>query len=310
MNRPQQISTSFKEKKSIGGNATENRTLLRLIPLLIGNDVLDTEPKWELLLNLRQLVELCFAPIIQRTEVEYLRMQIASHLVLFKECFPAASFKPKHHFLQHYPHMIELYGPLLQCCTIRYEGKHKYFKSVVKHAQCFKNICKTLSTQHQLAQAFHMSRPKLCNEEIVFHSCFLLNLNTLNDDIVDVLNSKFSDTGDLKETKKIIINALEFHQGLFVTCHVDILPKFGKICHILVEMGAVYFLVECQNTIFNEHYGMYEVESEKKYSIVKSTDLVDAFPLQGYQLPCRNICLPLRHWISLENVSFIFYIIV
>lgn len=40
-------------------------------------------------------------------------------------------------------------GPLAFLSTLRFEGKHNYFKDLVKKSQSFKNVIKTLAEQHQ-----------------------------------------------------------------------------------------------------------------------------------------------------------------
>lgn len=168
VNRPQKIPNSFAVKQTIGGNATENRTLLKLFPRFFSCKIPIDEPAWELIIQLKQIVELCFAPKISDSEIAYLDTLISSHLLEMKQVFPYVRFKPKHHFVQHYPELIRQYGPLVHCSTIRFEGKHKYFKSVTKRVQCFKNLSKTLAEQHMLGQSFFLAAPKLCNEEVFF----------------------------------------------------------------------------------------------------------------------------------------------
>ena len=49
----------------IGGQATENWSLLRLLPVLIGEKITDTDdPVWKLTVQLKELVEFICAPQI------------------------------------------------------------------------------------------------------------------------------------------------------------------------------------------------------------------------------------------------------
>jgi len=38
---------------------------------------------------------------------------------------------------------------------MRFEGKHNYFKDLAHRVKCFKNIPKTLATQHQNFMCYH-----------------------------------------------------------------------------------------------------------------------------------------------------------
>lgn len=300
VNRPQQISGDFSKKDSLGGNATENRTLLRLLPIFIGNKVPTTEPVWDLILSLKQIVELCFAPTLTEVEIDYLEFKISSHLLLFRESFPDKSLKPKHHFIQHYPLMIKCFGPLLQCATIRFEGKHKYFKSVLKRAQCFKNVCKTLCEQHQLAQAFYLSEGKLCKPELVYYDSQLLLTGTVSDIELSEIRNAFGCLLKLFETQKVLIDSVVFKPGLFVIYDKDILPVFGRIRRILLYEGGVYLMLENQLTCCDEHTGDYVLQATDNINIVNVDKCLDSFPLQGYTVHGK-LYVPLKHWVSFQN---------
>lgn len=60
--RSQMISKRFSTKGTIGGNSHENWCLIRLLPLLIGDYVPEGDNTWEILMLLRDIVELALAP--------------------------------------------------------------------------------------------------------------------------------------------------------------------------------------------------------------------------------------------------------
>lgn len=47
---------------------------------------------------------------------------------LLQATFPDFTLRPKHHYIEHYPHLIKKFGPLTDVWTMRFEGKHKFFK--------------------------------------------------------------------------------------------------------------------------------------------------------------------------------------
>lgn len=79
VNKPQQIPPKFAVTCSVGGNATENWTLLRLLPIFIGKKIPSNEGAWELLMDLKDIVEISFAPVIHESVVGYLASKIADH---------------------------------------------------------------------------------------------------------------------------------------------------------------------------------------------------------------------------------------
>lgn len=299
VNKPQVISNQFISKKTIGGNATENRTLLRLLPLLIGEKIPVDDPAWEMLLLLKRIVEICFAPVVHESEISFLDCQIHDHLTLFHHTFPNSKILPKHHFVQHYPEMIKKFGPLVKCCTIRFEGKHKYFKSVVKQVKCFKNICKTLSEQHQLSQACYLASPKLFKPEIVFSEITPLLINSLLDYQNTAISSYFDFGDNLHVTGKISIDSVDYVSEQFLAYGKDVIPQFGKINLIILRKGLPYFLLLCYTVRYNDHLGDFEGEKTENVKIVRLVECIDKFPLNSYVFKGREV-IPLKHWLSVS----------
>lgn len=123
VNRPQKIPKTFFSKKTIGGNGHENWTLIRLIPLMIGKSIPETEKAWQLLMDLKDIVELVVSPKFSEDSLCYLETKISDHRNLFTEVFPNEKLKPKHHFLEHYPSLIRHFGPCVEFWTMRFEAK-------------------------------------------------------------------------------------------------------------------------------------------------------------------------------------------
>lgn len=138
--------------KTVGGQAAENWCLLRLLPVTIGDKVDPRDPVWQLMITLKELVELVCAPKITTAQVAYLNIVVVEYLETRKAVFPSDHLKPKHHYLLHYASLILKMGPLLQLWTMRFESKHSYLKRCVRRIQNFKNICQSLANQPQLLQ--------------------------------------------------------------------------------------------------------------------------------------------------------------
>ncbi len=109
---------SFKRKNTIGGNGAENWTLLRLLPFLIGDVIPEGESVWEIILDLKEIVELAVAQVHTEESIGYLQSKISDHRQKYQEAFPNQKLLPKHHYLEHYPHMIWCFGPLVGLWTM------------------------------------------------------------------------------------------------------------------------------------------------------------------------------------------------
>lgn len=136
---------------TIGGQAAENWCLLRLLPVIIGDKVDPRDPVWQLVIQLKELVERMCAPKITTAQIAYLNI-VVEYLETRKTVFPSDKLKPRHHYLLHYASLTNKMGPLKRLWTMRFESIHSYFKCV-RRIQNFKNVCQSLAKQHQLLQA-------------------------------------------------------------------------------------------------------------------------------------------------------------
>lgn len=104
-----------------------------MLPFLIGHVVPEGEPAWQVLMDLKDIVELVVSPVHTDESISYLEMKISEHRKRYQELFPNVKLLPKHHFLEHYPGMIKSFGPLVSVWTMRFEAKHRFFKQVARH---------------------------------------------------------------------------------------------------------------------------------------------------------------------------------
>ena len=130
--------------------AVQMWSLLRYLPLIIGNKIPHDNDYWLFLLHLSELVDLIFAPSFTRGMIAYLSQLISEHLHLFKKLFGNnVRLKPKHHLLVHLPTIITKSGPLIGMCYLRYELKNSFFKRSANIMCNFTNVCKILAYRHQ-----------------------------------------------------------------------------------------------------------------------------------------------------------------
>ena len=143
-NRPHLVTATFAAKRSVGGNAHENWCLLRLLAFLIGLRVPESDPVWQVLMVLKDIVELVMSPAHTEESICYLDTKIAEHRQRFLDVFPQNKLIHKHHFIEHYPELLREFGPLSALWTMRFEAKHSFFKKIVRQTGCFRNILLSL----------------------------------------------------------------------------------------------------------------------------------------------------------------------
>ena len=78
---------------------------------------------WQLILQLKDIVDLICAQQISKAQVAYLDVLIQEYLETRKALFPEINLRPKHYFLRHYPGLILKFGPLMRVWAMRFESK-------------------------------------------------------------------------------------------------------------------------------------------------------------------------------------------
>lgn len=126
---------NFKLKMS----AREMLTFAHFFPLLIG-DLVDVDSDlWAFVINLIELLDLMLLSNFTSLDIINLKSHIELHNKKYVELF-SDSLKPKHHFLCHYPRIVEHSGPFIFLWTFSFESKHRELKSYTKNITSRKNL--------------------------------------------------------------------------------------------------------------------------------------------------------------------------
>ena len=153
-NRPKPFKTRAKNSK-YEGNAGSLRVLSRILTTIL-TSLLDLSETGKFLVKLHEVSEIITAPKLTMYEIEEVMSQIileyldlrVEGITLLKMSNP----RPKHHFLSHYSRSFAFHGPLIQLWAMRMEGKHVFFKNVMRSSKNFINAPFTCANRHQMAQ--------------------------------------------------------------------------------------------------------------------------------------------------------------
>lgn len=115
---------------------------------MIGYFVPVNNKKWKCFNYLQELTRLVFKDSFSNYDVIKLGSLVSDFLASYKKQFNQRII-PKMQHLVHYPSYIKRFGPLFPLWCMRFEGKHAYFKSVLKSTNNFINVPFTLSYRHQ-----------------------------------------------------------------------------------------------------------------------------------------------------------------
>lgn len=85
---------------------------------MISHTTPENKPSWEIQMDLKVIVEVVPSSKVSVKSPCYLESKIKDHQNLMTETFPNFSLCPKHHFINHYPHLICCFGPLVSLWTM------------------------------------------------------------------------------------------------------------------------------------------------------------------------------------------------
>ncbi len=281
----------------LGGHAVQNWCFLRLLPVLIGDKIRDPADNdvWQLVLQLRQMVEFICAPAISSGQIAYLKVMIEDYMYFRKKLFPDHPLRPKHHYVTHYPELTVQFGPLIRLWTLRFESKHTYFKQCSRKLHNFKNICSTLVERHQLFQAY-LSAGSLFPPHVVVEKGTEFCPSDYNDDIREAVSHLNCQSSTLisHETK---VKGTKYKKNMFLVLdQIDDGIVFGKIKAILIQGDSVNFITERYNssTIIDQGLHCISEKPAKRLCCVSQENLLDYYPLPMYKL-CGLSVLALHH---------------
>ncbi|KAK2845982.1 hypothetical protein Q7C36_010836 [Tachysurus vachellii] len=212
----------------------------------IGDFVQRDDKHWYLLLLLLQIVNIIFSPTLTEGMTIYLKHLIIEHHQLFKKLFPEKNLLPKHHIMIHYPQCIRKIGPILHMWCMRYEAKHKFFKTQLKS---FKNITKTLAKKHQSCMAMHWE----------YFSQYRLTLGPGK--MVELSGLKVELSELVYSVKWIKHHGTEYRPDFIICPEVACeMPVFCKIKTIAVKDENVLLCGTLMETLcFDDHYHAFTV---------------------------------------------------
>lgn len=205
-------------------------------------------------------VELVVAQTHTGESIGYLEEKISEHRQKYQEVFSDVQLLPKHHYLEHYPQMIRMSGPLVELWTMRFEAKHSVLKQVVRHINCFKNVSLSLATKHQLMISYHLKSSSLEKTNLEVTNVSTVPLNVLKQEIAQTIEKKFPGTTVVHLSKCVSNKGVEFRMGMIVPHgNTSGLPDFGEILQICIVQGRLCFIVKKLYGWYREHFRAFEL---------------------------------------------------
>lgn len=142
-------------------------------------------------MDLKKIVGIVVSNRLSEEALCYLTCKLLDHRLLLISTFPDFRLRPKHHFIDHYPHLIRCYGPLLELWTMRFEAKHSFFKKVVHDTHNWKNVLLTLSSKHQQMMAYYLDSGNLLKPKLYVENVKLARVSELDPSLKCEIQKKY-----------------------------------------------------------------------------------------------------------------------
>ncbi len=268
------ITVENLETTSLKTSGEEMKVFLLNFSLIIGHRVDRNCPEWKLYIVLREICSIVTSKTVHCRSYELLATLVSEHHELYIKCFPYDTLKPKHHFMVHYPRILQMVGPVDLISSMRYEAYHKKFKNVAKVITCRINLLATFSrkAEYQIAKfllnyekpshAHSFGKIQAVNRYVLFQR---YNFSLISKDIVE---TSWVQVGTVLIKKHCVIQT-----GLAI----DDSPKFGVVEEIIIIDKTVVVL-GCRKIInlgFDRHF--------YAYSVIETNDFF-SFPVENVQV--------------------------
>ncbi len=298
IDQPQVIPTTFASRGTIGGNGHENWALLRLLPLMIGFDIPENDAIWEILMLLKDILELATSFRFTDDTIDFLAAKISEHRGLLLKVFPDFVLRPKHHYIEHYSQLIRTYGPLRDAWTMRFEGKHKFFKQIINETKNFKNVPQTLAVRHQRMVAYHVDSSSFFKPPVQMDKVKSTLISSFPESVQNMLQQNFPTQSTVLVTSSVCIDGIKYSPDMVLSAGASsCLPDFRQIVKIVIINTDILFVCKKQTSWYIEHLRSYELCSHvPDMTVTKLSDLNDIFPLASYKIRGRTF-VTAKHFI-------------
>lgn len=177
-------------------------------------------------MTLKDVVELATSPRFSEDSLAFFEMKISEHCHLFQRLFPSTRLQPKRHYLEHYLKLIQTFGPLVDVWTMRFEGKHKFFKNIVH----FKNVCLTLAVRHQRMMGFHLASPSFFKPPVEIQKLKAVVVSSFPDNVQQGLFQKNGQQNTVLVASSVCVDGIKYAPDMIVSAGPCAgLPDFRQV---------------------------------------------------------------------------------
>ncbi|KAK3922917.1 Krueppel-like factor 16 [Frankliniella fusca] len=287
VNKPSIIEMHHLENRKLRQTAAETLNLAYMLPFVLrkktrgGVMSVCKEANLKCFMMRLQLLDYCMSEELTYDDVQKIRRLTEKHHLLFQELYNCAI--PKMHYECHL-NQILLYGPPRNFWCFGFEGKHAYFKRLLRIYRCFKDPARTFAQAHQqrlcglmllsnkgvtgpfLQSSDSLGAPMNVKLQSLLYRSGLLNFYpNISSDLM-LTQYKIASYNGVKYRRNQIIMIVKSRK----------LPTFGEIVHMFLHSDKLMFMykplsTDCCDNSLNAFKVRYCVDAE--FGIVAACDL-------------------------------------
>lgn len=277
--------------------------LVRLLPLVIGSEIPEGNEVWNVIPNLLDMIEYICAPSFDQATVIYMKSIVEDFWQYYLQVFPDEKLKPKGYYTLHYASETKYFGPLVHCWTMRFEGKHNFFKQASFRTKNRINLCKSLAVRHQYHKSnFHCDTFFLSAKQLEPLKGQILPIQIVATEWRESLTALIGNDTDVYFAEKVVVDGQKYSSD---SCVVDSCTNdsysFCKIEGAFIVSGCVYLAcTQLEVDAFSKHYHAYIVSFSTSHPLLKISSLLDYHPLGLYEVN-NQLFIALKYWIPFDS---------
>ncbi|KYQ54177.1 hypothetical protein ALC60_13453 [Trachymyrmex zeteki] len=254
-------------------SASEMMFFVRHFGLIIGDLVPEDDEVWRLYVVFTEILDIVTAPYVRQQLTEYLSTLIAEHHEMYCILF-GKTLKSKHHFMVHYPRIMNLIGPIIHIWSMRLEGKHRsVIKKVANNMSCRKNLPLSIAKRYALTCCARFLTRRGFTNDVKYHPKERRLVNCENFEMFQ--NILFNGLEQSLAVEEAVICGTCYKSNMILVINYEEnLPIFGKLCWIvrpqnMQELYPFFLLSGLQTVGFNEHLHSYKIKSTPEWFLIE-----------------------------------------
>ena len=264
----------------LGFSASETKTFVKYLGLMIGDLIPVNDEHWNLLIYLQKINDLLSSRFFNKNCLALLKILISDHHKLYISLF-GETLKPKHYFLLHYPQMIENVGPCKNLCCMRTEAKHRPSKIAAHLSNSSVNLPLTVAIKHQYQQCYDF----MCQDSLIFLIESGATQTPYDEKLMnfrEYLSSDFLNDSGVNSPSWLRIDNITYKPYMVLAISTDdhIMPNFAQILKILInsEQKCLFITKKFKTLGFCSHVNAYEILLTNDLVSVYIDDIFSKFP--------------------------------